>query len=310
MKMDGRYKNFRWDYYSYDRPKKVSNGIKAKSDRGAIGETWWSQRWLRALEDLGMGSRLARGRTYARQGQVLSIDLKEGEVKARVQGSLQTPYKITMRLQVLSEAEWERATDAMAGRAIFAARLLANEMPDTIEEAFQEARVSLFPKTDRDLQTQCSCPDWANPCKHIAAVYYILAERFDEDPFLLFKLRGRSQAALLTAIKEKRLAALPDEAPQPAPATALPTILPATQQRAPSLRLEKHLETFWQSAEPLENFAVAPHNPTVEQAILKRLGPAPFSIGEKNLSTRLADTYDHVKEVALKRAEQIEPPTE
>ncbi|HTK11638.1 MAG TPA: SWIM zinc finger family protein [Ktedonobacteraceae bacterium] len=299
--MDGRYEDFHWDYYSYDRPRKVQNGIKAKNERGTMGETWWSRRWLQALENLGMGSRLSRGRLYARQGQVLSIDLKEGEVKAQVQGSLREPYKVTIHLQVLSKAEWERATDAMAGRAIFAAKLLANEMPTAIEEAFQEVQLSLFPTTDQDLKTRCTCPDWANPCKHSAAVYYILAERFDEDPFLLFKLRGRSQEALLAALRKKRLAALPAE-----PAQSKQTLSSPASAADTSLRLEQHLETFWQCAESLESFAITPHNPAIERAILKRLGPAPYSIGKENLSMLLARIYDQVEEAALNRAENEE----
>jgi uncharacterized Zn finger protein len=84
----------------------------------------------------------------------------------------------------------------MASQAIFAAKLLSGEMPQNIEEAFAEAKVSLFPTSEQDLDTECSCPDWANPCKHIAAVYYLLAERFDEDPFLIFKLRGEPRKRL------------------------------------------------------------------------------------------------------------------
>jgi uncharacterized Zn finger protein len=302
--MDGSYDDFHWDYYSQDRPRKALNGIKAKSEHGSIGETWWSRRWLQALEDLGMGSRLSRGRSYARQGQVLSIDLKEGQVDALVQGSLQEPYKITIRLQVLSKTAWEQATDAMAGRAIFAAKLLANEMPSNIEEAFQSVHLSLFPTTDQDLKTRCTCPDWANPCKHSAAVYYILAERFDEDPFLLFKLRGRSQEALLADLKKKRLASLPAEPP---PSTPFTTPLPHTPSATASLRLERHLDTFWQSPEPLESFSISPHrSPIVEQAILKRLGPAPYTIGQHNLSALLARIYDQVEEAAVDRAEHEE----
>ncbi len=300
--MKGHYDDFHWDYYSYERPKKVQNGIKAKSERGTIGETWWSRRWLQALEDLGMGSRLSRGRSYARQGQVLSIDLSEGQVKARVQGSLREPYKVTIRLQTLNKTEWERATTAMASRAIFAAKLLANEMPANIEEAFQEVQLALFPSSDEDLKTSCSCPDWANPCKHIAAVYYILAERFDENPFLLFKLRGRSQEVLLADIREKRLAALPANTTSPASSASiapLPVLAP--------VRLEEQLSNFWQTAEPLENFSVSPQTPNVEQAVLKRLGPAPYSIGKQNLSTALVRIYERVEEAALSKAEREEP---
>src|SRR5947209_5947240 len=195
-----------WPYYEPSVPREVKNGLKVKSERGAIGETWWSKRWIGTLESFGMGTRLTRGRSYARKGQVVSLDVEPGTVKARVQGSQPRPYKVEIGLPPLTNRQWEAVTDAMAGQALFAAKLLAGEMPQNIEEAFQAARVSLFPVSSNELETDCSCPDWANPCKHIAAVYYLMADRFDEDPFLIFKLRGRTKEAIIAVLREKRLA--------------------------------------------------------------------------------------------------------
>ena len=198
-----------WDYYEPTAPIRVKDGIKAKSERGGIGETWWSKRWVGVLESFSLGTRLTRGRSYARQGQVISIDVESGIVKAKVQGSRPKPYSVQIKLEPLSNQDWDRVTDAMASQAIFAAKLLAGEMPTNIEEAFNAVNVSLFPTAVTDLDTDCSCPDWANPCKHIAAVYYLLAERFDEDPFLIFKLRGRTKEEIIEALREKRAEALP-----------------------------------------------------------------------------------------------------
>ena len=193
-----------WPHYEPARPKPVKNGIKTKNERGAIGETWWSKRWIHVLESLGMGARLDRGRSYARRGQVVSIDVQKSVVTAKVQGSRPKPYSITIRLVSLSDKDWDKVIDIMASQAIFAAKLLSGEMPQNIEEAFVEAKVSLFPRSGKDLDTDCSCPDYANPCKHIAAVYYILAERFDSDPFLIFKLRGRTKEEIIQALRKKR----------------------------------------------------------------------------------------------------------
>src|SRR5579884_4486621 len=204
----GRWNNSYRNYYSSRQPGNVERSLKADT----IGETWWSKRWVQVLESFGMGTRLTRGRSYARQGQVLSIDVEAGVVKAKVQGSMPRPYKVTIRLQPLADRDWEKVIEAMASQAIFAAKLLAGEMPENIEEAFSAVHVSLFPTKGAELNTDCSCPDWANPCKHIAAVYYLLAERFDEDPFLIFKLRGRSKEQIIQSLREKRTVALPAEA--------------------------------------------------------------------------------------------------
>ena len=284
--MGDRY-DYEWNYYSENRPRKVAGGIKARSDRGAIGETWWSKRWVKVLEALGMGTRLTRGRSYARQGQVLSIDIETGLVKAKVQGSMEKPYVIKIRLHPLTNQDWEQVTDAMASQAIFAAKLLAGEMPQNIEEAFEAAHVSLFPTTQEDLQTSCSCPDWANPCKHIAAVYYILAERFDEDPFLLFKLRGRTKEEIIKALREKRVESLSHT--EAAPDSSV-------HAKEKTQLIEETLEGFWLAGEDLDKFAINPHDPAVDKAILKRLGAAPFAVGGENLTAILAKAYDAVEE--------------
>src|SRR5262249_52716413 len=163
--------------------------IKTQSKRGAFGESWWAKRWIAVLESFDIGARLGRGRSYARRGQVLSVDINEGRVKAKVQGSRPKPYDITIDVRVLGRADWDKVIRELAGLALFAAKLLAGEMPQDIEKLFQDAGLSLFPEKLRDLTTKCSCPDLSNPCKHIAAVYYLLGEEFDRDPFLIFKLR-------------------------------------------------------------------------------------------------------------------------
>ena len=160
-----------WGYYEPAKPIEVEEGIKTRSKRGEIGETWWSKRWIDILKSFNMGARLTRGRSYARRGQVISIDVEPGKVKAKVQGSRRRPYSVEMKLHPLSKTEWNKVTGVMASQAIFAAKLLAGEMPKNIEEAFNDVNISLFPASGDDLDTDCSCPDWANPCKHIAAVY-------------------------------------------------------------------------------------------------------------------------------------------
>jgi uncharacterized Zn finger protein len=285
-----------WYYgprYQTARPKTVKDGIKAKSQRGAIGETWWSGRWVSVLESLGMGARLGRGRSYARRGQVVSIDVQKGAVTAKVQGTRPRPYSITICLAPLSDQDWERVTDVMASQAIFAAKLLSGEMPRNIEEAFTGARVSLFPKSGQDLDTDCSCPDFANPCKHIAAVYYILAERFDADPFLIFKLRGRTREEIIQALRQKRGQTLESEKPA-AETEPIP--------ESPAAPLEECLDNFWQAGEALETFVTSPAPPDIELAVLKRLGKPPASIGGQDVNARLSQFYAIASKKALELA--------
>ncbi|MEV0612963.1 SWIM zinc finger family protein [Nonomuraea sp. NPDC050404] len=183
----------------YDRPQpiKVEGGLRARSQRGSIGSTWWSRRFIDILERICDKGRLTRGRAYARQGQVLSIDLAAGRVRAAVQGSRSTPYKITINIEVYGDALWEAIEESIAAQAVYRAKLLAGEMPAEIEELFASMGIDLFP---RDLDMDCSCPDWGFPCKHLSAVLYLLAESFDDDPFLVLAWRGRTREQLLGSL--------------------------------------------------------------------------------------------------------------
>ncbi|WP_437716083.1 SWIM zinc finger family protein [Sorangium sp. So ce448] len=196
----------RWssDGWYKPAPKKPppERGIRVKK----AGTTWWGQRWIEALEGVlrGDSARLARGRTYARAGRTHDLVVKGGKVTAKVTGSRATPYKITIDLAQLGEAAWKRAIDGMARKAQFSAELLAGQMPQPIDDVFREAGVSLFPAQRADLTTSCSCPDWGDPCKHVAATHYVLGEALDRDPFLLFELRGKTKGQVLDALRAAR----------------------------------------------------------------------------------------------------------
>lgn len=189
------------------RPRPVAGGIQIASTRGAVARTWWSGRFLTVVESLGVGGRLARGRAYARAGQIVSLDVDAGGAVAQVQGSRPRPYRARIGVPALGKAEWAQVLDALAADASYAATLLAGELPRDIEDVFARAGLSLFPAGPRDLVMDCSCPDPAVPCKHLAAVFYVLAERFDDDPFQILALRGRDRAALLDDLRARREAA-------------------------------------------------------------------------------------------------------
>mgnify|MGYP000679506972 CR=1 FL=1 len=284
-----------WGYFPKSKPIPVKNGIKAHTKRGQFGEHWWAQRWIEVLESFGWDNRLRRGRTYARKGQVLGIDIQLGRINARVQGSRRTPYSVRIKIMPLTDKQWELAIDAIAQQALFAAQLFSGEMPPEIEQAIRSAGVSLFP-TSMDIDMQCSCPDWAVPCKHIAAVYYLLAEEFDRDPFLLFKLRGCTREHLMTALRARRAAGASDEDENWAEEDLEEEIVP----------LEDSLAHFWEPQEDsersAEDFYVTIAPPSVETALLKRLGPPPFSRRPEAFVGVLALAYATVTERALKLA--------
>jgi uncharacterized Zn finger protein len=283
-----RYDYYEDYYFKPTRPIEVEGGVKARSQRGAFVKNWWATRWIEAMERLMDPGRLRRGRSYARKGQVLSIEETRGSVASRVQGSRRTPYKVSIQVKPLSDAQWEKVIDALAGQALFAAQLLAGEMPQDIEQAFAAAGISLFPDRRGDLVTTCSCPDIANPCKHIAAAHFILGERFDEDPFLLFRLRGRSQEQILQALRQRRAggeAAEKEAEEEPEEVTPLEATLPV----------------FWQTAEPLASFPLSIKPPAVALPILKRLGEPAFIVGD-SLESQLAPAYQAIAQAALAAA--------
>jgi uncharacterized Zn finger protein len=198
-----------WRDEEYSGPRRVEGGIQISSTRGKVARTWWSGRFIAMLESLGIGGRLSRGKSYARAGQIVSLDVDAGGAVAQVQGSRPKPYKARIGIPAFGKAEWATITDALAADASYAATLLAGEMPRGMEDVFAGAGLSLFPATARDLVMDCSCPDFAVPCKHLAAVFYVLAERFDADPFQILTLRGRDRETLLDDLRTRRAAASP-----------------------------------------------------------------------------------------------------
>lgn len=187
-----------WQRYPESKPIKTAEGIATSKQRGAMAATWWSKRFVEVLEAYGLGSRMARGRRYARSGQVLSLQVSRGLLVGQVQGSRPTPYVLSVRAAQPPESAWERLGEVISAQVGFVARLLAGEVPTDLEEACRAAGFELFPAVWSDLDATCSCPDWENPCKHIAAALYLFADQLDDDPWLLLEWRGRHRDDLLT----------------------------------------------------------------------------------------------------------------
>jgi uncharacterized Zn finger protein len=260
------------------RPLDVRGGIKSTSQRGEFGQSWWAGRWIQVLESFHLRSRLQRGRSYARKGQVASIEVKRGLIEALVQGSRPSPYKVMVKVRPLQESEWKRIAEQLSTQAIFAAKLLAGEMPQEIERVFIDAGLSLFPKSLDEISTNCSCPDWSNPCKHIAAVYYLLGEAFDRDPFLIFRLRGMDReefAAILGEnCNEQTAVGEPITRAEPEPLAVDP-------------------DEFWHARSSIPDLFDDVTIPKVLAALPRRLGNLQFWRGELPLLKALEPSYEH-----------------
>lgn len=241
----------------------LDSPVRAVSKRGPIGKEWWGEQWVAALERLGVTGRLQRGKRYARNGSVLNLEIGHGRAFAHVQGSYGYAYRTAVELKTFNDTEWQRALAALSGQAIYAARLLAGEMPADIEAVFQDIGLSLFPRSLKDILFVCSCPDWGEPCKHTAAVYYLLAEQLDADPFILFHLRGRTREQVLATLRSHRRTAAGEDDPVPDTADVPP--------------LTADLSSFWDG--PAHHLIrPVPLQPD-SLPILRQLGQPPGNLG-------------------------------
>lgn len=279
--MDGKQQENKGMTYYYNwpkpsTPKKVDNGIKAQNKRGAFARQWWGKEWIARLEQFNDSSRLARGRSYARKGQVTGLDVSSKGVSAKVQGSRVRPYNVSIRLTPYSQEEWQRFVGVLSENPVLVARMLGGEMPEEIDKLCSKAGLSLFPSSFRDIGASCSCPDYANPCKHLAAVFYLLAEAFDRDPFLLFTLRGIDKDALFSALGGN--------------SSNTPT--EKTEKKKKLVEpLPVDPDVFWSSPDaPM--LPALHHQPVIASAILiRRLGPVPFWRSETNFSAEMESIF-------------------
>ncbi len=246
--------------------------MQANYDLQASRE-WWSQRWLELLDSYRFKKRLERARNYARQGNILSIKFANAKVLAKVQGSEPEPYSVSLSLDSFSDEEWGFIVETMSQRAIFAAKLLAGEMPQNIEEVFTANGLSLFPFTLPEVHSKCSCPDKANPCKHIGAIYYQLADRFSEDPFVLFQLRGRTKEQIISDLRKLRSANISDSEIETS----------EVQESNNNQKDHLKLDNFWQYNQPLESSLVV-IAPSTGETVLDVLGSIPLAKEDENIA--------------------------
>ncbi len=251
---------------------------------------WWAQRWVDVLESFGWIRRLERARNYAREGNVLEIRFNQSKVQALVQGTAPEPYRVSLSLDPFDAEQWQYVIESLSERAIFSAKLLAGEMPQNIEEVFTANGLSLFPLTKFDIHSKCSCPDQANPCKHIGAVYYLLGDRFSEDPFVLFQLRGRTKNQIIAELRQLRSSQTDEDAVDLPEALALP---------------QTDLKHFWDYDEQLEPSLVVITPPPSSETVIDLLGAMPLKSESSSTASQAAQlTLEHLQSIYAQVSQQ------
>jgi uncharacterized Zn finger protein len=270
-------------------PLPARGGIRAHSRIGEFATSWWGRRWIRTLESFQVRARLNRSRSYARRGQVLQLAIANHQVTATVQGSIPIPYNVTIELKRIPITQWRKVGKAMASKVAIAARLMAGVLPPEAEECFAEAGVALFPARDADLIISCDCPDFSNPCKHIAAVYYLLAEQFDRDPFLLLRLRGMEREQFVAMLGKgersparRKLGEVSESAPAPA-----------------NRDLATNAEVFWRGRALPDDRSAQVALVGEPAPVARRLGSFPFWRGNRDFLEAMSDLSSSAAERGL-----------
>lgn len=261
---------------------------------------WWVQRWNDLLNSYRFKKRLERARNYAREGNVLSIEFKGPQVLAKVQGTAPEPYDVSLSIAPFTEEDWNYIVETMAQEVIYSAQLLAGEMPHNIEQVFTANGLSLFPFTLSDIHSRCSCPDPKNPCKHIGAVYYQLGDRFSEDPFVLFQLRGRTKAEILKDLRRLRSTKAGEPEPQNVQKQDGTLSMSTPQSLRPTPQAPLNIKQFWQYSEPLDSSLVVIAPPPDNRTVLDVLGTIPLASADaQGVMQYLQGVYQTVTQQAV-----------
>ena len=269
-----------------------------------FSRSWWGQKFITAIEQLTDSGRLSRGRSYARGNKVKVFNIDGNLVTAQVRGSInpyfgvhkEPLYQITIEFKSLSAAKWSDAIAQMSSKASVISRLLLNEIPDDIEKIFQPLNLTLLPSSQKDFETSCSCPDWSNPCKHVAGVYYLVAAELDQDPFLLFELRGLSRQNLIQELSKSPLgkalsADLQSAQREPQPQdTYYAPLETHTVSDTPELR------EFWQGKKQIPQTMEAFLEQPVSAILVKKQGDFPaFWDRDNSFIEAMEALYEQVK---------------
>jgi uncharacterized Zn finger protein len=276
-------------------PRRVRSGVKLRAG-GDGAETWVGRQWVALLEALIPTKVRLAGLDYARRGQTVSLELRAGAIEARVQGRAARPYVTSWRVPVFDDEQWRQLIEAMAAEALYAAKLLARELPETVDTLPGPGDRRLVPRPE-EIAFSCDCARGGG-CKHAAAIGYLAAERLDADPLQIFELRGMAVSRLL-----ERLGAVRARQTRSVAAHAEP--LQPHAVRTATRPLESCIDAFWRPGPQLEELQRMPPPHHAPHALLRRLGPSPLP-GRFPLVGLLASVYDTVAQQAIRLRDRAE----
>ncbi len=245
--------------------------------------TWWGQKFISALESFTDSGRLQRGRAYSGDSRILHFDITKGMATATIRGNVnpyfgvykEPLYGTEVKMTAIADKEWTKIIANMSSKASVVTRLLLNEVPENIEDSFTSVGKHLLPYNSKDFHTECSCPDYSNPCKHIAGLCYRLSNELDQDPFLLFEMRGISkedlQAELIKSPLGKVLALeLGDRTLDPESVTTY-----FTRPKTVAITETPTLKQFWQGQKRLPQSIPLATSTSVSAIVIKKQGDNP-----------------------------------
>jgi uncharacterized Zn finger protein len=269
-----------------------------------FSRTWWGQKFIGALESFSDSARLGRGRSYARNGKIKEHQITNGKITAKVRGSVnpyfgvykEPLYKVEIEIKQISTTDWSKIISYLGSKASLISKLLLGEVPDNIESAFITLNLHLLPHDRQDFKTNCSCPDWENPCKHIAGVYYLVAAELDRDPFLLFELRGISRSRLQQELAKsplgKALSSALDVGELPIISTASYHTKPQQIARA----IPATPKDFWQGEQRLPQTVMRSEVAAIPAVVVKKGGDfPPFWTQDNSFLSVMEELYDRVR---------------
>ena len=262
-------------------------------------KTWWGQRFIEALEDFTDSGRLQRGRSYSTDNRIKQWLLQTGKVEAKMRGNInpyfgvykEPTYNVSVQMTHLSTTQWKKIIQKLSQRASFISRLLLNEIPENIETVFTDLGVHLLPQDYRDFKVACNCPDYEVPCKHIAGVCYRLARQLDQDPFLLFEIRGLAPEKLLQELALSPLGKVLSDAKNSARAELESVSSFYTRPELTELPQEISLKSFWQGPQPLPKNIESSQVATIPAMLIKKGGDSPAFWQKQNSFIELMEDF-------------------